>query len=1117
MQEQLSEMTGHIHIHQGNRLEDLVDSLGRLMVERRRQHFSLEPDIVLINNFEMAQWLSIRIAEKQGICANVQFRLTGSFAWDLAGELMEEDAGPFTRQRLSWVVFRCLQEASSGQLQGEGFAELESYVECQGERGLYHLSRLLSDLFDRYLNYRLDMLNAWEEGRLEERHGWQPRFWRLLSQRTKGRLKAAYFRQLTQKLLSSHEAPGMPRRLYIFGISYLPPLHLDLLSAVSAAAETHMFILNPCRQYWLDTVSQRKRAALKRRLDPKTVDELFPQGNRLLSSFGYAGRSFLARLYSYPLAEGRGHFTGRAGERDESLLAMIQDDILELRQGEDVPKKKRTLAPGDRSVLIHSCCSRLREVECLHDYLVNLFDTEEDLSPHDVIVMAPSIEDYAPLVEAVFSAVPEERYIPFSITDQGLERTDPLARAFLSIFTAPLGDFTAPSVMDILSQPFVMKRYDIDQEGLVILRKWVKKSGIRRGIGSVAGSCSARQNSWIFGLDRLFASMCMDCTGPLETAGVMPVDFPVEGGQSELLSGLSAFFFNLAEISRRFLATPAFSPDGWMEIFMDIMATFLSMEPESDEDLSDLLNRLSGLVDAMKEAGVGEMSFVTMCEVLRDELQRPPAPRAYISGNLLFSSLVPMRSIPFRVICLLGMNDSDFPRRPDTLSFDLMAGDWQPGDKVPREEDRYLFLETLMSARQRLLISYVGRRERDDAPQNPSVVVSELLDYIHDGFRFEDNSSPERHILVEHPLQPFSTRYTTGEPGPNSLFSYAAEWMGVDERGRSKPRSEPADLCPGMLPLSDQEQEGFSVISPGRLALFFSNPARFFLENRLNINVYVGSEALEDQEPFSISREAADVFLNMLLGLDESHLPGLKSQPRDFLERVYRHLRACGLVPVGLLGEILWQRRCQKDFLPFIKKRFLPAGLPGETVSLDAWLPAGEGSVRVAGNIGRLGQGRGLVEYRFQVYDSQKIAFWIKHLLLMLSKQAEGEDISSSIVTLNTQVEIKALSGNKAAEVMEALAGLYMKGLEIPLPFFPPASWDFAKRTRKGLAEQAAQEKAYEKMVSWQDSSRIKDPWIDYLYRGQASMVKRACEGSEFARISNAVCSVFLDHLKRGR
>ncbi len=279
----------------------------------------------------------------------------------------------------------------------------------------------------------------------------------------------------------------------------------------------------------------------------------------------------------------------------------------------------------------------------------------------------------------------------------------------------------------------------------------------------------------------------------------------------------------------------------------------------------------------------------------------------------------------------------------------------------------------------------------------------------------------------------------------------------------------------------------------------------------------LGTEVLEEQEPFSISREAADVFLNMLLGLDESRLPGLKSQPRDFLKRVYRHLRACGLVPVGLLGEILWQRKCQKDFLPFIQKRFLPEGLPGETVSLDAWLPAGEGSVRVAGNIGRLGQGRGLVEYRFQVYDSQKIAFWIKHLLLMLSKQAEGEDISSSIVTLNTQVDIKALSWNKAAEVMEALAGLYMKGLETPLPFFPPASWDFAKRTRKGLAEQAAQEKAYEKMVSWQDSSRIKDPWIDYLYRGQASMLKRACEGSEFALISNAVCPVFLDHLKRGR
>ena len=1110
-------MTGYIHIHQGNRLEELATGLGELLQKRRRQNFSLEPDVILVNNFEMAQWLSIHIAQEQGICANVQFRLTGSFAWDLAGGLMEDDPAPLTRQRLRWVVFRCLQDVASGE-STEGLQELEDYVRRQGEKGIYHLSGLLADLFDRYLNYRLDMLQQWEEGCPEEKHGWQPGFWRLLSRRTRGRLKVSYLRQLAEQLHSGSGASGVPGALYLFGISYLPPLHLDLLSALSGVADTHMFILNPCRRYWLDTVSERKRAALKRRLDPETVEGLFPSGNRLLASLGHAGRSFLARLYSYPVSEGRGLFVRAGREQGGSLLARIQDDILELRQGRKGPEDKRILHETDRSIVVHSCYSRLREVECLHDYLVGLFDQEEDLYPHDVIVMAPSIEEYAPLVEAVFGAAPEERFIPFSIADRGLGNTDPHTRAFLSVFTSPLKDFTAPALMDILSQPCVMKRFGIDQEGLSVLRKWVKKANIRRGIGTVSGAGGARQNSWIFGIDRLFVTMCMDKASlSASREAIVPVDFPIEGGQAELLAGLSAFFFSLEEFYRKVSAASGLSPDQWLEAFGSILETFISGEPAADKRVASLLERLEGLVDGMKDAGVESTGYETMCTILSDELKRPPPPRAYISGNVLFSSLVPMRSIPFRVICLLGMNDADFPRRPDVPSFDLMAGDWRPGDRVPREEDRYLFLETLISARERLLISYVGRRERDDAPQNPSVVVSELMDYIRDEFRPEHQGSPEDHILVEHPLQPFSTRYRETGSASRGLFTFAAEWTGFDQTGRPASRVQPVPFCHPALPLSEQEREGFASMTPGQMASFFQNPAKFFLKNRLNINVYIANQALEDREPFSISSEAGEIFLKMLLAVAETGIQELRNQPLDFIEGVYRHLRSTGEIPIGLLGKILWQRKCEKEFLPFIEKKFLPSGIPGEAVSSDIFLPWEEGDLRVTGNVGRTGKTGGLLEYRLSVNDSHKVAFWVRHLMLMLSGKDLEEEASSILVNLKTPVEIGTLHPDEAEELLESLAGLFMEGIRKPLPFFPAASWDFAKRFQKGRDEREASGKAAEKLFCWQNPSAIKDHWISYVYRGQASLLRQVVKGREFIRLSNTLCQPFLAHLKRGR
>ncbi len=1114
-------MTGHIHIHQGNRLEDLASHLGRLLKVMRSSRFSLEPDIVLVNNFEMAQWLSIRIAEEQGICANIQFRLTGSFAWDLAEQFLDRTSTPLTRQGLRWLVFRCLQDIAQGHNHLE-FRELRDYMLQHGEGGIYHLSLRLTDLFDRYLNYRNDMLNDWEEGRTKETDGWQPGFWKLLSERTGGQLRVAALMELVNRLKSVGQADGLPRAVYVFGISYLPPLHLDFLSAMSATTETHMFILNPCSKYWLDTVSRRKRAELKKKLDPQMVDDLFPPGNRLLSSMGYAGRSFLARLYTYPLVEGKDFFRDNCESKSRTLLSMIQDDILNLGRSGQRADGRRSVPASDESLLVHSCHSRLREVECLHDYLVRLFDSQHHLYPHHVLVMAPSMTEYAPLVRAVFGAAPEERRIPFSISDLTPCQEDPVVRTFLSIFKLPTGNFTAPEILDVLSLPPVMKRLDISPEELATIRYWIRKSGIRRGVDTLSSSTRERQNSWSFGLNRLFTSCLIDQQDMVQGYGIMPMDLPVEGSAAVLLGRLSGFFFNLVEFAEAVKNGRGHQPERWMEIFRRLVTDFISADYEHNADASALLERLSELTDAMRQASVEYVTHDVMIHALNDELGRSHPPAAYISGKVLFSSLVPMRSIPFRVICLLGMNDADFPRRPETPAFDLMARNWKPGDRIPRDEDRYLFLETLISARERLLISYVGRRERDDSVQNPSVVVSELLDYMEEEFTIRSVTSLAEHITINHPLQPFSLRYLGGHAGENRLISYASEWLPVDSRGWPLSKEEPPPFCSEEIPVSEEEMDGWKNLPPWQLSYFFSNPARFFLKKRLNIDIDLGETALDDQELFDLPRELNELFMRRLLCLDSSRVSRLKEESSKILGEVFRQAMASGLLPPPPLGNVLWEKKARKSFLPFIQKKFSVHGLPGQPVSMDRlFAEASKWTVRITGNISRTGRHGGLLEYRPEIWNSDKIAFWIRHLLFMLECPRGDMEPEGILANFKTNLVISTVPRDKAKRWLQKLIAMFIRGHRRPLCFFPAASLSFSKALNPGKGRPATQEEAIEKAVEsmfrWKNPARIHDPWAGYLFRGRRNLLEQAIRQEEFVIVCRRICNPFLEYLKTGR
>lgn len=795
------------HLVHSNRAERLLERL--LCACGRGSGDPFAPETIVVQNQGMARWLSQQIALRSGIAANLQFPLPATFVWRIfeAWFGKQPAAGAFEREALRW---RCMATLP-GLLDDPAFAEVAGYL--RGERGrreLYNLCGRLADVFDQYLVYRPDWIFAWEEG--VEDH-WQARLWRAISAGQAGEHRARLLMDLRQAAASGAEPLGeLPQRIHLFGLTSLAPTYLEVLTSIADRCEVHVYLLNPSREYWADIAderSQARRRARWRRQGEDDISNLLDLGNPLLASLGHAGQEFLDQLLELnPLDEDAFEPAGRG-----DLLAHLQDDILELHDARvAADAAKIELDAVDDSLVVHSCHSALREIQVLHDRLLDWFDRHPDLAPRDVIVMAPDIDQYAPYIDAVFGAA--DNHIPWSIADRRIGADQPLLDALNELLRLPLERVTASWMLSLLEIPPVAARFALDQTGLDRLRTWVAESGIRWGLDaadrSAAGLPLENAHSWDFGLARLFLGYAM----PTDTdlfGGVAPYA-DVEGGEAVFLGALQDFLQRV-ELWRGRLKKPC-GPAEWQTRINRLLEDFLLPDGDEEDAAQQVRLVMDGLRTQAEAAGFGaELELDTIRSHLQLQLQETTGARRFLTGRVTFCNMVPMRGIPFRVVCLLGMNDGQFPRVQHPLGFDLIARQPRRGDRSRRRDDRYLFLEALLSARQTLYISYQGRNIRDNSPRQPSVVVEELLDYAGRAYRMAGVEFLARHLCTDHPLQPFSPRYFDGRSG--RLFSYASEWLSAANsrageipfsprsrwhgRQEKAPKSISANYCPFSL------------------------------------------------------------------------------------------------------------------------------------------------------------------------------------------------------------------------------------------------------------------------------------------------------------------------------
>jgi exodeoxyribonuclease V gamma subunit len=1021
----------------------------------------LEEEIILVQSNGVAEWLKIALAEELGVCAATRVALPARFLWEayrgMLGPERVPKRSPFDKDALTWRLMRLLPEL----LGKEQFAPLRHFLSDGDPERRLQLAERLADLYDQYQVYRADWLTDWAQGTDQLRRPggdpiplapdqcWQAQLWREVHESLPPERRWSGRATIHQQFMAAVDedrlpAQRLPRRVVLFGMSTLPYQTIEAMAGLSRHTQVLLAVPNPCQFYWGDIIEGREllTAAYRRQQSRKgsnlaevPVEELHAHSHPLLASWGRQGRDFVRMLDEFDGGQGARFGNMRVdlfNEGDDgSLLSQVQGavrDLLPLGEHPRLPP-----APDDRSIEFHIAHSAQREVEVLHDQLLSWFARDSGLRPRDVVVMVPDIDTFSAAVHAVFDQHrrSDPRYIPFEIGDTKDRSVNPLLVAMEWLLRLPQQRCRQSEVRDLLDVPALAARFGLDEDDLPTLGRWIEGASVRWGLdqqhraGLGLGS-AGEQNSWLFGIRRMllgYATGAGPSFGDIEPyAEVGGLDAALAGALAELVESLLAWREQLDAV---------LTPAQWGERARALTSRFFRARDDEDRMmLNQLEEALQCWLEVCENALFDEaVPLGVMREAWLSELDQPALSHQFVSGGVTFCTLMPMRAVPFKVVCLLGMNDGDFPRRGHQSDFDLLAlpGMARPGDRSRRDDDRYLMLEALLAAREKLYVSWVGRNVRDNTEQPASVLVSQLRDYLKAGW---DLDLDQRTTV--HALQPFSRRYF--ERG--GLLTYAGEWRSAH---RAFDAGEEAVAGDDALPPYELDPE--YRLKLGELVSFLRQPARYFFRRRLGVDFGSKEVVGEDEEPFSL--DALERFFLEDALLDDSGMPEQQAEVRQVLDQRAQRLVREGRLPIGLVGK-QWQQQLVEELVP-VRRSWLalgaryPAPAPKLAVSLEIDA-LGAGPILLDDWIDKLRSNEGetvwLMQISSRVLDrkgaprgDKLIGPWLRQL----AAAAGGARITGYLVARDATLQLDPIDPAIAHAALENIVALWRANLDRPL------------------------------------------------------------------------------------
>ncbi|MCD9553873.1 exodeoxyribonuclease V subunit gamma [Photobacterium carnosum] len=1107
-------------VYHSNQL-DLLKSLLVELIRLQPLANPFEKEQILVQSPGMSQWLKMELATSFGVAANIEFPLPATFIWKMFTQVLADvpERSAFNKEAMTWKLMQVLPQ----QFDQPEFEPLQRYLDNDSDSlKCYQLSEKIADIFDQYLVYRPEWIQQWEAGEtvaeLNDEHPWQPILWQALYDQTLALEQSPYHRANlydhfieTLNNYSGNEgkaallAAGLPQRLFVFGISSLPPRYLDALAAIGEHIDVHLMFTNPCKYYWGDIRDNKHLARLAARNrvklrsiedniddvlkefkddDQSSYDEMSERvsGNSLLASMGKLGRDNVYLLAGMNINT---NDDGFVDIEPDTLLHAIQYDILELidRQDDtqlDSSEHKFPIAADDHSVTIHACHSPMREVEVLHDKLLAMFEADSKLKPRDVIVMVADINAYSAAIQSVFGNAPGNRYIPFSISDRTAEQENPILLAFLRLLTLPESRCHASELLELLEVPAVMEKFGFDSISFEKIKQWIEEAGIRWGLDQHTASQfdlpEQLQNTWLFGIHRMLLGYAM----PHDTGlfvGISAYD-QVQGLDAELAGQLAGFIDSLIEY--RSALAQSQTVNQWAELLHQLLDDFFVVELEGELILKSIRDNLQRLHQQLQDAGYqGQITPAVLTQYLQDKLSGERVSQRFLAGQVNFCTLMPMRSIPFNVVCLLGMNDGAYPRNIAPEGFDLMNGRTKAGDRSRRDDDRYLFLEALLSAQQTLYISYVGRSIQDNAQKVPSVLVSELVEYCQQGYCCAGDqplavdvsaNNIKQQLIQHHPLVPFSPSAFIGDHA-----SFAIEWLPAANRDGQA--SAPFQLNALMAePIADDHS---MVLELAELQRFWRLPVRYFFNRRLKVYFEAPMGLLEDDEPFVLNGLESYLIRDQLLELllDAK----LKNADPDVIYNQFAaEQRAAGNLPVAAFGELdLAASRQAVANLTDVIEPLIHAPLADQEVAITVMIKGH--NVSLQGWLKQRYQS-GLLRYRTgKIRPQDFLTAWLDHLCLAISVP-ETQQVTHIIGT-DKQFELQTIEPQQALAYLQQLIELYYQGLNQPLAYFPKTAMAAIQahigRDGSWKSDEETEQKALTKMAECFNDG--------YLFAGEGS------------------------------
>jgi exodeoxyribonuclease V gamma subunit len=1074
-------------LYRSNRTETLAEALSRVAQQPLRNVFARE--CIVVQGPGMERWLSSVLATRLGIWANPWFpfpRAAVELILDAALGPAKEAAALFSPDAL---LFR-LASALPQRLAEPRFSEVARYLRDDRDHvRLLAFSRKLAAAFDQYLVYRPELLLSWEEGAGDH---FQAELWRSLSAEGAAHLarRMRTFSERGPELLDSEK---LPPRLSLFGLSTLPPAFLHVMKLAAQRSDVHMFVLSPVRGYFGD-------------LDRTQRHQNDTQG--LVADLGKSCRDLFELLIESDLENDTvdAFVVPEAGH----LLSGLQADLLDLVERGKTGLPARALLANDDSLRINSCHSRVRELEVLRDELRLRFERDATLSPGDVIVFAPDIELYAPAIEAVFAANgdEDEGAIPFRVADRKTQRASEVSSAFFALLDLLGSRLALSDVLDLLHRPLVRARFRIEESELDRVQHWLVAAGARWAIDAEHresfGQPGFFENSLRFAIERLLLGYASAPGERSAAFGVMPFE-AVEGQEAELLGRVARYFTQLAQLARESVAPR--SVGAWSELLTRALAMF---DNAGDYSLEHHLLRstLSALAGEASDATFDQaVSREAVRALLEERLERTRLSAGFLAGGVTFCEHVPMRAIPFRVVCLLGMDDESFPRNSVRHSFDLLAEAPRRGDRNLRDDDRQLFLEALLSARDALLISYVGRSAQDDSARPVSALVEHVLRVIDRLFvpaaadntlrlALEGNASQQ--LVREHALHRFDRRYFRAQ-GKGQFFSFDRRALEA-ARAQSSHGREPPAFVTRPLPLAESE----SPLSIETLIDYFRHPQRKFLKQRLSVHLPRELDPIEGREPTNLDALERYQIGSELL----TELSGLEPHEQS------RVLRQAGRLPPGTVGEVQLAR------IEGLVAEVLSAGDAGEARA-DHTFEIPLANNKLTGRLDGMHERARVERTVAKLRTKHKLNAWIRHLALCASCSEPQRTLLVGRDDDEAEL-LEFLPVSDARARLEELIDLYQLGMRMPLPYLHTPAQTFVDKLKKGDDEasalQAAALKALPASAAGQESDGD-DAYVRQVFslrqlEDLASM--HAGDGARelgFADVARRILEPMLQHL----